>query len=288
MLLLLSAAGVMGAVPGAAPEPAPGAPVGLPAIHHPLPLAAPVSNIFVPGAPPPGPSRRPPAPTARPSFAAASMTNLAGRAAVKPVAPGVFEIGTLRLNKLEGSLSFPAVGNMERGAVEFLLVTSFGRTHESVLRSDVEPYQLHIGMLLLGARGTTNAFGDLPPDTGPTETPYAKPLSGDPVDIEVSWEQDGRTLRRRAEELVVDLGRGEAMSRGEWTYTGSFVHAGVYRAQIDGSIIAVIREPAALVNNPREGADRDEIWAVNTNTVPALDTPVQVTFRLRRPASPGR
>lgn len=228
---------------------------------------------------------QPPAPVAPPSRDEAAFTNLAERTQVKPVAPGIFEIGRVRLNKPEGTVSFPAVANMERGAVEFLLVTGFGRTHESVLRSDVDPYQIHLAMLLLGARGNTHAVEGVRAAAGPTETPYGKAIGGDRIGVEVAWKSGDREVRRPGEELVMNLAEGRVMSAGEWTYTGSVVVDGVFLAQVDGSLVAVMREPAALVNNPREGAERDEIWGVNTNTVPALDTPVEVTFRLRPGAS---
>jgi hypothetical protein len=35
-----------------------------------------------------------------------------------------------------------------------------------------------------------------------------------------------------------------------------------------------------VVNNPRPGHDNDQIWEGNTNNLPPLDTPVDVTFKL--------
>ena len=72
------------------------------------------------------------------------------------------------------------------------------------------------------------------------------------------------------------------MPEGEWTYSGSVVHRGVFRAQLDGTVASIIHERTALINNPRPGGENDEIWSVNTNTVPRMETPVEVILRLRK------
>ena len=65
-----------------------------------------------------------------------------------------------------------------------------------------------------------------------------------------------------------------------WVYNGSRSSQGVFLAQQDGSIVSLIADPGALVNNPREDRENDELWIVNTNTVPAVNTEVQITFEL--------
>ena len=71
----------------------------------------------------------------------------------KEVAPGVFELGTIRLDKNASTVSFPAKVNMVDGLIEYILVTSKGATHESVLVTEVSPQNVHMAMLLLGAKG---------------------------------------------------------------------------------------------------------------------------------------
>jgi len=96
---------------------------------------------------------------------------------LKQIGPGIFELGKVRLDKGRRAVSFPAALNMNDGPVEYLIVTTSGKTHESLLRTDVEPYHIHLAMLLLGATGAgTNSF---PEDS-------AKPLPGDTIDLELS------------------------------------------------------------------------------------------------------
>lgn len=206
-----------------------------------------------------------------------------------PINPGVtnaaferldehrFQVGRVILNKTEKTVSFPAVVNMSQGLVEYFCVGVQGKVHESVLRTEVEPFHVHVAMLLLGAKGA-------PPQA--LQEDYRKPVPGDPITLTVSWEESGRQEVRRAEELVWDVANQRAMSRGPWTYSGSRVFEGLFLAQRDRSLVAIIGDIDALVNNPRPRRERDDNWLVNTNTCPPAGTPVTLTFHLSPPAPP--
>jgi hypothetical protein len=58
------------------------------------------------------------------------------------------------------------------------------------------------------------------------------------------------------------------------------VQDGVFLADEESSIVAVITDPTALVNNPREGYDNDEIWQIQEKAVPPMDTPVEISITL--------
>ena len=94
---------------------------------------------------------------------------------LKTIAPGVLDLGLVRLDKQSGSVTIPAFVNLKEGVIEYFLVTSEGKTHESVLRTDAEPLHIHVAMLLLGARGA--GTNELPADP-------ALRLPGDKVTIE--------------------------------------------------------------------------------------------------------
>src|SRR5437773_10746835 len=91
---------------------------------------------------------------------------------LKEVGPGLFEIGRVRFSKTEGTVSIPAQVNMPEGAVEYFLVTTTGKTHESVFRTDAEPYHIQLAMLLLNANG--RGTNDCPQDK-------TKPPPGDSI-----------------------------------------------------------------------------------------------------------
>jgi hypothetical protein len=199
-----------------------------------------------------------------------------GQPPLTQVGPGMFELGRVKFDKNAKTVSFPAVINQTSGVIEYFLVTTEGKTHESFLRTDVRPHQIHLALLLLGATGTTNSFPENP----------AMPLPGDAVSIEIAWKRKGKRTTRRAEELVFDTKTQSAMSRGSWVFNGSMVIDGTFVAEEQGSIISIIEDPYALVNNPRPGRERDEIWEVLSKQVPPQETEVEVKMCLEDAVGP--
>jgi hypothetical protein len=199
---------------------------------------------------------------------AAQTTN----STVKQIAPGVFQIGRVRLDKQSRSIAFPAVVNMTEAAIEYAIVTKYGKTHESLLRTDTEPKDIHVAMLLLGAKGSSDAVPEDP----------LKPIPGDPVTIELSWHEKGREKRLAIEELVWNVQTKTNLSKGAWIYNGSRVVNGIFMGDQEGSIVSLITDGDALVNNPRAGRDNDDLCEVNSKAVPPLDTPMEVRFILQQ------
>lgn len=194
------------------------------------------------------------------------------KAPLKEIAPGLFELGKVKLDKKRKSISFPAVLNMNEALVEYLVVNANGKTHESLLRTEAEPWHIQVAMLLLGAKGAQGR--SFPADK-------TQPLPGETVRIEVQWTVKGETKRFRAEDWIVDVAARKEVAPGHWIYTGSRFESGQFRAQQDGSIIALIEDPDALVSNPRPGRDNDDNWRVKSEGLPPLETPVEVIIQLQ-------
>ncbi len=196
-------------------------------------------------------------------------------APLKEIEPGIFELGKVRLNKTQKSLSFPATLNMTQGLIEYALVSSTGKLHESLLQTEVEPYHIHLAALLLGVK----CAGADPPE--PAARPAPSPVvSGGKLSVWISWKSGGAQKRCRLESLILNLQTKSPMSQGAWIYSGSRVVEGTFLAQRDGSLIAIIADPDALVNNPRPGRENDEIWEVNSAKAPPSGTAVQITLQL--------
>jgi hypothetical protein len=190
---------------------------------------------------------------------------------LKRLGPGLFALGDVSFNKEQRTVSFPARVNLGQGNIEYLLVTSAGKTHESLFRTDAKPHHVQLALVLLGARGSTNAFAEH----------AAKPVPGDHVEIEVSWTAGGKLLRFAAEEFVEDR-KSVRMSKGPWTYNGSRLREDGFAAEVDGSIISLITDPDALINNPRPGREDDDNWLIRTNGLPPLNSPVEIRIKLAR------
>ncbi|MDB6057082.1 MAG: hypothetical protein JWO95_926 [Verrucomicrobiales bacterium] len=205
------------------------------------------------------------------------------------VSPGIFRIGLVQLDKNKKSVQFPAVLNMDHGLIEYLLVTTRGKTHESLLKTRAEPYHIHIAMLLLGAKGAAQSKELLKAPTGEfhvnapgtATNRLADLLKGDAVRIEIlGTNAQGATTTNAAEDWITDLQTRKSAARGTWNYNGSRVVDGIYMAQQQGSIVAVIDDVDAMVNNPRKGHENDLVWEVRSNSVPKVNEKVVVRLTL--------
>jgi hypothetical protein len=187
------------------------------------------------------------------------------------VRPGLYEIGLVTLDRTKRLVRFPAAVNQRAGRVEYALVTTQGKVHESVFRTEADPQHIHLAMLLLGVKAaSTNQLPEHPTSA----------LPGERVGIEVCWKRGRKEIRRPLADFVrlSAPGRGEAWR--EWVYNGSFVVDGALAAQRGGSIIALITDPTALVNNPGTSRADDEIHQVKSKALPPEDTPVELVFKV--------
>ena len=97
------------------------------------------SGKFVPApAPAPIPASKEPDPAARLAELGAAVEGEKLR------------LGEVEIDRSARTLSFPAKVNAVEGAIEYALVTSKGKTHESLLVTDALPRDIHLGCLLLG------------------------------------------------------------------------------------------------------------------------------------------
>lgn len=191
----------------------------------------------------------------------------------KRVGEGIFELGKVQIDQNRRTVSFPASVNMNEGLLEYLLVNNGGKIHESFLRTETEPYHIHVAALLLQG----------PPKTNQPSTGKRLPrLTGDKAAIWLEWAAAGKTNRVRPEETVWNMLTKAKMKRTDWIYNGSRVVDGSFFAQAEGSIIAIIGDEAALMNNLLPERENDKIWLVNTNVAPAVETPVTVTIQFEQ------
>ena len=201
--------------------------------------------------------------------------------AVSPAAQGDrVTIGKITVDKKARTVRFPATVNLTEGLLEYLLVTDQGKTHESLFATTVSPFQLHVAMLLLGVNPAVE-IQELPPEQITANSLQAAPeLKGDDVDILVSWKQGEDRQQVRAEELIQNRLVQGPVPTGPWIYTGSAIFQKQFLAQSEGSIVALVTDPVALINNPRPGHMDDTIWSVRKERVPAVGTPVEITFQM--------
>jgi hypothetical protein len=191
-----------------------------------------------------------------------------------------YRVGKIQLDKNLGTASFQARVNQVEGNLEYLLVTPSGSTHESLLVTDISPKELHVAMLLLGARTSGPTADPAPGQLNADFLKNAPAPQGSPLLFTVSWQEKGRHKSAPVEDWVFHSGTKRSAERGPWIYTGSYLREGTFLAELDGCFAALVHNPSALINNPRKGRDNDAAWEPHRKQMPPQSTPVEITLRL--------
>jgi len=194
---------------------------------------------------------------------------------IEKTGDGKLRIGAVELDKRNRCIHFPAMVNMTSGTIEYALVASTGKSHEAMFTTDASPRDIHLAMLLLGIQPAKFAQG---PDKGLLVPATAA------VDVTVGWETNGppRSLPLASLTKVADVSADKpagAMKDGlPWLYNGSRFNEAGFGAVLEGSIISLIADEMALVNNSRIDRENDEIHIPNTELLPAKGAPVTITL----------
>lgn len=191
---------------------------------------------------------------------------------IEKIGNNEYRLGEIRIHKAERSITFPAEVNMDRGLLEYLIVHRKGKTHESLLRTHVDPYNLQIAFLLIGFEGTDQRLtmqGDPTTPRGERIQIHIRNVGGSeqpafPVE---------RWLANQFDDAVKDV---DSMN---WVFSGSYVDQGRFMSQESGSIAAIWHDPVALIDNASPGGESNKIWFVKQGTVPPVGTQVEVIIR---------
>ena len=74
----------------------------------------------------------------------------------------VIDFQGIQIDKENRTVTFPAAINMDGGMLEYLIVTEMGKTHESLLSTKIQPYDIQVAMLLLGIKPAGKADSEPP------------------------------------------------------------------------------------------------------------------------------
>lgn len=174
-------------------------------------------------------------------------------------------LGEVKIDALAKAISFPALVNMRTGAVEYLLVHEQGKVHESIFRTAVGAQKIHAAALLFSAKDTNGS-------------PMLKVR-----DIEVSWSDAGKTNAARAPDLIFDKEHRRPLRETRWAYRGSRLIDGVFLAERDGSIIAIMYDRDALIEQDTPAAADDENWEPVTASLPPVGSEVTISLLFEKP-----
>lgn len=148
--------------------------------------------------------------------------------------------------------------------LEFFCVLRGTADHETVLRTIAKPSAVHAALLGLGLEpGHPLRFV-------PERKQWIAP-AGPPVRIDVEWEQDGKTIRRRAGELMRNMKTGEVMPPHHWVFVGSALGPnGEYGADMTGQLVSIVNFEFTTIDVPRIASNANETleWEINPDTMP--------------------
>jgi len=223
------------------------------------------------------PGDEPKAEEAKADGAAGEETEV--KPSVKQLDENRFQIGEIIFNKKTREVRFPAVVNMAEGQLEFLLVHSKGKTHESLLATEISPLALNVAFTLLRYPASKELY-PLPNETGGASDKYpdvpADVKAGARMAIDIEWKDGEKDKRVPANDLIQHATKGNAMPAGPWVYGGSDVSEGKFVAQMTGDMIAIYLALSAIINYPGADHDNDDVWTPFPKRVPEEGTKVTV------------
>lgn len=179
--------------------------------------------------------------------AAAGDAALPERIGARRDRAGNILLGSALIRKSDRTISFPGRINIREGVIEVLVSTSRGRMHESLIVTDLDPFQLQMALILAG-------YGNGDRKTGAS------------FHIEVVW---GKSVRTPVDEWLYDNTAKQPKTRGRYFFAGSSFKNGQCLASLEGNLINI----NSMDRNTILNADMDKDAALHEYTVRAEKLP---------------
>lgn len=188
---------------------------------------------------------------------------------------GNIGFGKVTLDRRTKEVTFPAKVNIAEDDVdlEVLICTPTGRTHESLLVSEIDPYHLQLALLLSGASNGTriplkNKDGKEPGVAqGSLIDIYLEPEKMERFPVE-QWLKNKTTKREKKKE--------------GWVFVGSsFTSNKTCMATEEGNIVNVWSFGNTILDNQAGTGDTDDIFVSYSKRMFPYETPVKVIMKKR-------
>jgi hypothetical protein len=198
---------------------------------------------------------------------------------LEEIAPGKLRLGQVEILRDARQIRIPATVNQREKVVEYALVTSTGKTHEALFTTTATPRDIHLAMLLLGVQPAPCVSGS---DQSLTIPAAAQ------TRVVVEWDHAGSRHSRPLLELVSTRepdGPSQPLPDRPWHYNGSRFNQAGFAATLEGSIIALMADDLALLNNAGPDRASDDSHFPTTSLLPPAATPVTIVIATPLPAS---
>jgi len=190
---------------------------------------------------------------------------------VEDLGNGLYRIGAIEVDKGAQRFTVPgtAIGLDEGVPIEFLAVSKGGfKAYEALLELDVSAVEFNLACILIGL-DTANA-------SHPEYHFDQNKVTGDIVDLRVSWPRDGNEQSYEIERLLQGTDKPEDHV---WVYTGSFFTPdGAYTATLAGTLIGFVHDPESIIQHQQGlGLGNYGMIAYDPEIMPPAGTRVTVS-----------
>jgi len=207
-----------------------------------------------------------------------------------PAAGGKADKPKIRVDEKKHTVTLPATVAEQgkyskelKGAIEYVLVASTGKTYETLFITPLPGDQVHAALVQAGGKAGKPAGTEK--DAAP---------EGTAVKVFVRYQLKGKDkVRRPVDELVAYRDTGRALKADGWIFTGSTEAADpetgkkVLQARLTGSLIGLhYGDASPLLQNPRPECRKENIYAANVAQLPPAGTAVTLVFELQVPQAP--
>ena len=218
--------------------------------------------------------------TADPSPKPPSVAEAKSR--IKKINETEYQLGDIHFDSKTHIITFPGEINMNEGALEYALVHENGKTHESLLRTKIRPFDLNVAMLLCGFEShvgqvVAGLSHPTPEMVKAAHKPMSKP-GADNLQVHVQWKDAQGDHDLPIQDMVVALTTKKHLTASHFAYNGSEVYEGSFEADREGSFIALYIDFLALINSVETRNYDDKNWIVNEANTPPVGTPVTIVF----------
>lgn len=201
--------------------------------------------------------------------------------AIEKLANGKFKKGLITFDQATREISFPATIEVTEGVIEYVLVNSKGKVHESLFLTDILPSNLNIVLKLLNYKESRELMpiivnGRFSNQLHQVEDSIKKASR---LSVWVTLGEGDTAKSHLINELITNLHTKQDMAPTPFVNGGSTIRHGKFSADINGDIIALLTDYTALLNYPGEDRMDDTLWTPHTKRL--LDNGAKVIITLK-------
>ncbi len=205
------------------------------------------------------------------------------KSAIKKTGDVTYEMGSILFNSETREIRVPCNVNMTEGTIEYALVSETGKTHESLLKTKVKPFDLQVALLLCHyephAGEIIKTLFDPPPDLkAMAAIPMAK-AGANRLKLKLEWkDKDGKALAAALGDWIHDDATNKPLDTPHWIFNGADIGDGIFSAELDGSFISVHFDLGGIIGCAANLIGNDKNWELDTEHIPPFDSPVTLVI----------